>query len=145
QGKERKLPVSRIVIVISVISLLVVGSLGIYSLQQGQSASDVSDREKLQGRWVLVAQAGDGEPETTKDLKNLVFVVQDDKLTMIHDEERIEMTYKLDGNKRPKAIDLLIRDGEDSGKTMGAIYSFEAENLIKLCWNEETFQRPTGF
>ena len=121
--------------------LLAVGLVALLVWLPGQNGNDT---EKLQGRWRLVAQAADGQPETTTDLKDLLFVVDDDRATIVHDDEPIETTYTLGMTKRPKTIDMMILDGPEQGKTIEAIYSFDGDNL-KLCWNEDTFERPSGF
>jgi uncharacterized protein (TIGR03067 family) len=121
--------------------LLGVGLLVLLAWLPGQNSNDT---DKLQGRWRLIAQAADGEPETTANLKDLFLVVEDASAKIIHDDEPIDTTYTLDMTKRPKTIDMVIVAGPDQRKTIQAIYSFDGDNL-KLCWNEDTFERPSGF
>ena len=90
--------------------LAVIGLVGLLFWLPGQNDND---SEKLQGCWRLVAQAADGEPETTINLKDLRLVVEDDRASIIHDDETIETSYTLGMTKRPKTIDMMIADGPD--------------------------------
>lgn len=125
--------------------LVVIGGVILYFSLRGESDDDgLNDAETIQGKWNLVAQAGDGQPEKTDSLQKLGFQFKGDQFTVIHDEGNNQGTFKLDSSKRPRAIDLIFTEGPEKGKTMEAIYAFRGGNL-KLCWNGETFQRPTEF
>ena len=106
--------------------------------QVAQVAQDKakSDKDKLQGTWVAMSGQRLGVDFDEAQLKNWVLVFEDDRF--IRDGgERVEGTYKIDPDKKPKEIDLVF-----SGHTWLGIYELKGDTL-KLVFRLK--ERPTEF
>jgi uncharacterized protein (TIGR03067 family) len=95
-----------------------------------------SDKDKLQGTWVAVTGERLGVGFDGAQLKNWVLVFDDEKFTR-DGGERVEGTFKIDADKKPKAIDLVF-----SGHTFLGIYELKGDTL-KLVFRLK--ERPTEF
>jgi RNA polymerase sigma factor (sigma-70 family) len=82
-----------------------------------------SDKDKLQGTWVSKSGERQGVDFEEAQLKNWVLVFDEDRF--IRDgTERVEGTYKIDADKKPKEIDLVF-----SGHTFLGIYELKGDTL----------------
>src|SRR5688500_13512690 len=80
------------------------------------------DRERLQGTWGFVSGRREAE-----------LIVCGDHYTMRFRNGDVYVgTFQLDPTSRPRAMDLVIREGPDAfrGKTALAIYEFDGDHLI---------------
>src|SRR3954451_15948043 len=72
----------------------------------------VSDLDRLQGTWVLVAMEREGEPVPAEDLKDGNAVYEQNRITLREGERvRRRGIVTLDASRRPKAINPWDRDG----------------------------------
>jgi len=97
-----------------------------------------SDKDKVQGSW-----------SGTKDGKSIKMAFKGDQVTVTFDDkETFKGTYKLDATKKPKAIDIAVKEGpkkEYVGKTSLGIYKLEG-NSLTWCANEPgRDNRPADF
>ena len=100
-----------------------------------QGGDSKSDKKALQGTWTV-----------TEGDKKGVFHFEGDKFTVtFEDDQPYKGTFKLDGSKKPKAIDMMIKKGEKYvGMTAQAIYKIE-KNKLTWCASEPGNDRPTEF
>ena len=101
-----------------------------------------SDKDKLRGTWIPVAVTKDGTEISEEDIKakNFKMVITAEKLTLPNPDDPQDVAYKLDAAKKPKQIDLLLKDGT----TAKGIYSLEGTRL-KFCLEKVGGERPTAF
>jgi uncharacterized protein (TIGR03067 family) len=100
-----------------------------------KKADDKSDKDKLQGTWVLTSiEFKDMIVDAPKD-KESTFTFKDDKITMKEGKTpKTEGTYKLDEKKNPKEIDVTApkEDNPKEMETVKAVYTLDGDTL-KLC------------
>ncbi len=111
------------------------------STEKGAASGD--DRKALQGTWVAVAGENSKE-KFDKELKGIRLVFQGDKLTLRLGDDVLHAAYKLDPDRKPKAIDLTLTEGRAKGETILGIFALEGGKL-KLCLPESGQERPTEF
>jgi uncharacterized protein (TIGR03067 family) len=104
------------------------------------------DAEQLQGAWEATAYETAGRPATADEVKAFKVRVEGDRLTITTTEATTKTKFKLDPSASPKAIDLVIEDGDAKGKTVLGIYEVKGDEL-KLCVREVAARggRPKGF
>jgi uncharacterized protein (TIGR03067 family) len=89
----------------------------------------------------MVASAKDGGKDMPEDkTKSLKMVIAGDKITMSHDKETQDWTFKLDPTKKPKEIDVSFPDG----KTGKGIYELNGDTF-KVAHGQTGDPRPTDF
>lgn len=92
-----------------------------------------TDKDKLQGTWkaVAVERAGERRDENAHRLmfegESFIIKRQDDVVA--------RGTFRIDSTKSPKAIDMTITEGKDSGKTALGIFALEG-NTLTWCTSE---------
>jgi uncharacterized protein (TIGR03067 family) len=110
-----------------------------------------SDSEKLQGTWLLVSVEINKQPIPLEDLKSgktvvtAQLVVKGESYLFTLGEERLEMTFKMDPTKTPKAIDMTIVAGPEKGKVHHGIYKLEGDTFTICRYFEPDKDRPTEF
>ncbi|HWY88574.1 MAG TPA: sigma-70 family RNA polymerase sigma factor [Gemmataceae bacterium] len=116
-------------------------------LEREKDADTTSlDRERLQGKWLIVASEADGKKDELEDSRKMPegfegFIFDGDRLISPGLQE---ITFKLDATKTPKRISLFVTkvDGKE-GKYNG-IYSLEGDDL-KFCVNWNDGPPPSNF
>jgi len=98
------------------------------------------DKEKkkdiaaLQGTWKIESFKIAGQDAPEEFVKTASFAFKDKKYTLTVDGEEMETgTFKLDPEKKVKAIDLEIESGNDQGKKQLGIYTLKVDTLT-LCF-----------
>jgi len=102
-----------------------------------------ADDKDILGTWKAVAGEKSGKKAPEATFKNLVFEFKADKLIIKEGEQAHEAGYKLDPDKKPKAIDLILKDGGKS-ETVKGIYVLDGDEL-KICAGHPGADRPTEF
>jgi RNA polymerase sigma-70 factor (ECF subfamily) len=125
--------------------LLVVGTtLGLSAEPVSQNPAK-EDTAKLQGAWAIVSVEVEGQPLAMDKLKDARLTIQGKEYSFRLGEMRLELTYQLDPGKSPKAIDLILVEGADKGKSYRGIYTLEKDRY-KICRTTEPEKgRPTEF
>jgi uncharacterized protein (TIGR03067 family) len=98
------------------------------------------DREKIQGTWWAVSAEDSGRKATGEAVKNIKWVITEDKITQCFGEKTKEFSYQLNATKKPRWIDLTEID-----RTTPGIYELNGDNL-KVCFPEGgKGERSTAF
>ena len=106
----------------------------------------MTDLEKLQGTWVEATCEWEGQavvfdnqrPRWTRTIKGNRSFMVDENGGAIHD-----LTFSLKPGRSPKAIDVEVTQGPDSGQTNVGIYQFDG-NSLKICWTIAGPRAPDG-
>ncbi len=99
----------------------------------------MSDREKVQGTWELVAAERNGKPLPDEVIQHIRLIFAGDKLKTKHKDRTTEATFKLDSNTTPKEIDL-----DMDGNVGRGIYQLDGDTL-KIVHGEVGDTRPKEF
>ncbi|MBY0524575.1 MAG: TIGR03067 domain-containing protein [Gemmataceae bacterium] len=122
--------------------LLCAGWLFAVSVAGGQDTKD--DSEKLQGVWKVMSAERNGKKQPDDELKGLRLTFKADKIVFKDNDKEQEATYKLDPDKKPKAIDLVVKVG-DKTETIPGIYQLNGDDLKICAAGEPGKPRPTEF
>ena len=110
----------------------------------GSIAQD-NDTAKLQGTWVLASVEIEGKEVPLANLHESRLVIKGDDYSFSLRDLRLEFQYKLDATASPKAIDLKVAQGSETGQVYHGIYTLE-EGRYKICRHTKPEQsRPTIF
>jgi uncharacterized protein (TIGR03067 family) len=104
-----------------------------------------SDEVMLQGGWAIVSVEINGECLAMDKLKDARLTIQGKKYSFKLGEIRLELTYKLDAARSPKAVDLQVREGDDKGKVYRGIYTLERDRYRICRTTEPEKDRPAAF
>jgi uncharacterized protein (TIGR03067 family) len=116
---------------------LVIGLLVAAAGAEDKSAK--GDKDKLQGTWAMVSGERDGKPIPEENAKNTKVEFAGDKMVIHNKDRKTEGTFKLNTDKKPKAIDVDL--GGQQGK---GIYQLEGDTL-KVAHGEAGGPRPKDF
>jgi uncharacterized protein (TIGR03067 family) len=98
-----------------------------------------TDQEMLQGTWVVVKAALDGEPYPDPVFAETRFVFAGDRFTYRNKKTTLEGTFHLDATRSPKALDVV------QGKDVFMTCIFERTGTrLEVCWRKGG-PRPKGF
>ena len=103
--------------------------------------------KKFQGTWRQVGYERDGlkEPADEQGWEPITTFAGNEFLVTLADGSiPIKGTYRIDPNRTPKTVDWTDTIGEDAGKTLLAIYSFNGDRLV-FCAAYPGLPRPTEF
>lgn len=109
-------------------------------LVAADDAAIKKEKEKLQGRWLIVGAVKDGRESPAEELKKAkpTLTIADDKLSSSFTRQDKEVkdesgSYTIDPTAKPKTIDL--KGFPVPGKTFQAIYELDGDTL-KICIGE---------
>jgi RNA polymerase sigma factor (sigma-70 family) len=102
-----------------------------------------SDREKLQGTWVLTSADHGGQKAGPEEIKDCTLTIKGDKCTLTMQGQTQEGTISLGPSKKPRQIDLTVDEGGGAQTHLG-IYVLEGDTF-KLCMSHPPQERPTKF
>jgi len=100
------------------------------------------DRQAFQGTWTIVdrKKADDKEPVTAPTV-----VFEGDKYKIKAGDKVVETgTFKLDGSKSPKQIEVAVTEGMDKGKKWHGIYEIQGDSLRAVVGPTDK-DRPTKY
>jgi uncharacterized protein (TIGR03067 family) len=101
---------------------------------------------KLQGTWTIVAVEVNGAqmPEDERKNVGIKMILKGDKYTIDGGERTHKGTFKVQPDKKPKAMDCHPSEGELKDKVIKAIYELKGDKL-KICYDISCKTRPEEF
>ena len=104
------------------------------------------DRKEYEGTWQVVSLEVDGNKSAEEDTKKITVVNEADGKWAIEVGGKVVArgTSEIDPTKKPKAVDLTVTEGENSGKTTLGIYEFK-DDTRTVCLAQPGKERPTEF
>jgi internalin A len=109
-----------------------------------KDAAIKKDLELLKGAWVATSYVKDTKPAAEADLKMLKLTIDGDQASFTKGKDVRKSTYKLDPTQKPKALDIVMIDGPDKGKTLLGIYEIKGDEF-KICLAVLDKPRPKEF
>jgi RNA polymerase sigma-70 factor (ECF subfamily) len=109
-----------------------------------EAAKVKAELKKFQGTWVDIYAEKAGKKQAEVGDHELKF---DGDTFSVADHGQVEEkgTIKLDPSKKPREIDLRVRDRNNEEKTVLGIYAWDGENLM-FCWGKPGGEkRPLDF
>jgi uncharacterized protein (TIGR03067 family) len=100
---------------------------------------DKGDLKQLAGIWSVVSARKAGKDAPENEIKNIRLVFSEDKITIKVGEKPVEGSFKIDPSKKPRQIDITLKD--ETGK---GIYQFKGDTL-EICLSIPGQARPTEF
>ena len=132
---------------------LLAGSL-LFAVAMSAAADDAKDKEEAikkdrklyEGTWRVVALVVNGDKSADEDARKLSVVNGADGSFSVRSEgnEVIRGRNILDPSKKPKAIDLIVIEGDKDAQTVLGIYEI-TEKTRRLCYVSPGLERPTEF
>ena len=104
------------------------------------------DRKLYEGTWRVVELVVHGDKSADEDARKLSVVNGADGSFSVRSEgnEMIRGRNILDPAKKPKAIDLIVIEGDKDAQTVLGIYEI-TEKTRRLCYVSTGLERPTEF
>jgi uncharacterized protein (TIGR03067 family) len=91
------------------------------------------EEDTLQGAWSVVSHMNNDRKSSVEDVKKMKVVIKGRTLTLSGGgDSKMEIGFKLDPSKSPKAIDLELKQGKK--QTVHGIYELKGD-LLKFAWN----------
>jgi RNA polymerase sigma factor (sigma-70 family) len=104
----------------------------------------MTDKEHLQGPWLLVSSQGPGRLPNDVVREDVVVIKDDVETITTPNGDNYELTFKLDESKKLREIDeLLVKPEKGVGPYLG-IYAIEGDT-VKFCFSNPGEKRPTEF
>src|SRR5260370_37186288 len=123
--------------------LILVAGLTI-AADDSKDAAVKKDLEQLKGNWVATFYVKDSKPAPEADLKMMKLSADGDQVTFTKGKDVRKSVYKLDPIQKPKALDIVMIDGPDKGKTLMGIYELTGDDF-KICLAILDKPRPKEF
>ena len=99
---------------------------------------------RLQGTWKVVSLEKDGKKRSEDEIKGLKVIFKEDKFIIKEGDKEFEAVLKLDVGAKPKAIDLMVKQGDQS-QTLKGIYHLDGDDLKICAAGAPGGDRPTEF
>jgi len=111
-------------------------------VDQGPSKVDAA---KLQGVWSIVSVEVEGNPLAMDKLDEARLIVRGEHYSFRLEGIELEIVYRMDAGKSPKAIDLTLTDGVHKGKVFRGIYKLDKDRYTICRTTEPEKARPAEF
>lgn len=111
----------------------------------GKSDDAKKESDKLKGTWQATAAEEKGRPKN-REAKGIKFIFDGDAFTLHIESFVAKGTFVVAADKKPKTIDLVIKEAPDEskGKTIRGIYELNGDEL-RFCANRPDGDRPKEF
>jgi uncharacterized protein (TIGR03067 family) len=117
----------------------------VFLLTAGDAAEDVKkELAKFEGTWKLISLETEQNKIGEDALKEFRLVIEGDKFTAKEQSGEVHGTFKVNPTKKPKTIDITMKEGPMKDKTMLGIYELDGDTY-KLCGDMQGKSRPTEF
>jgi len=126
------------------IQALLVLTAGLVAADDSKDAAVKKELEQLKGNWVATSYLKDAKPAAEPDLKMMKLTADGDQVTFTKGKDARKSVYKLDPTQKPKALDIVMIDGPDKGKTLSGIYELTGDDF-KICLAILDKPRPKEF
>lgn len=126
------------------------GALLAFALLTGGTAAAQDDAarkdlERMQGTWRMEALEVNGKLVPPAKLESATLVIKGDRYVVTVKGRPQETVIALDPGRKPKAIDMVFKEGTNKDKVHKGIYALEGDTL-KICRGLGPDQeRPTEF
>jgi len=125
--------------------LLVLGSaLTVGGRSPGQDPA-TKESAKLEGAWAIVSVEIEGNPLAMDKLKESRLTVHGKQYSFKLGDTHLEFTYRLNANRSPNAIDLIVATGPEKGKIYHGICKLEKDRYEICRTTLPGKARPTAF
>jgi uncharacterized protein (TIGR03067 family) len=122
--------------------LLLLGGLCLFAIGCGSSNGGGADQKKIQGTWHVELSKLGGKVSEDSDLLGATITFENDKIVITVGDTKHEGNFTMDSSHSPHRLDVKPAAG-NSNKPMSAIYSFESEDSLRICFG--TKSRPNNF
>jgi uncharacterized protein (TIGR03067 family) len=104
------------------------------------------DRMRYEGTWQVVSLEVDGNKADEENARKVTVINEADGKWTIEVDGKVAArgTSEIDPTKKPKAVDLTVTEGENSGQTALGIYEF-GDGTRKVCLAQPGKERPAEF
>lgn len=110
---------------------------------------DASELKKFQGTWKMEKGEMDGKSLNIEHVKKSIMYFNGTKVKLFvphqHKDTIISQVTKIDLSKDPMVIYWLRENGPNTGKTMPAIYKFEGNDKLHICFDPTLVTTPKKF
>lgn len=113
-------------------------------------AADAKDDAKkelkaMEGTWQVTSMENDGQKTPEEEAKQFKVILKGNEYTLKQLDNTVNQgTFKIDPSKKPKTIDIMPKEGDNTGATMKGIYELKGDTQ-KACWGSPDKDRPTKF
>jgi uncharacterized protein (TIGR03067 family) len=125
-----------------------IGLAALACLLAGQGESELArkDRERMQGKWKVLAAESRGEKVPAKDLEDLILLFEDDTIQVTEGgKTQKKYRFKLNPERKPREIDFTYTAGPKKGQTDRGIYQFQGDRLTFCIQENKDELRPREF
>ena len=114
--------------------------------EEADPAAKEKELKKFAGKWQVVSLVIDGNTTEEDDAKKITVTNDPNGESTVYSEGKVILRalLRLDTFPQPKVIDMLLTEGQDTGKTMQGIYEL-GEETQKACYAGPNQARPTEF
>jgi uncharacterized protein (TIGR03067 family) len=124
--------------------VLVVSTLAAATMVRAEKEPAASEIDGTYSFVSFEANGKSGAQVPTADLKETKFVFKGTNFTMHRKNEKQDMTFSVDADKKPKQIDLTRKSENGKSQSVPGIYSLEGKRLT-ICIDETGKLRPKEF
>jgi uncharacterized protein (TIGR03067 family) len=112
---------------------------------QERDKSPVSDQDRLQGDWQMVASERDGNKVSEDEVRLIQRTVKDNEITVKRAGMQVlKATFILDVTQNPRHIDINITNDAGSSAALKGIYQLDGDRQ-KVCYAIPGIDRPKDF